>query len=134
MIIFKYKEESLGVGRGTVRRPVADVFLKTQSGSYIEFHPYIDSGADLTLIPLSLGKLLGLHIDEKHMEQIGGIKGSVPIIQTECQMRIGQEDLKAKIAWALIEDVPPVLGRTDIFDRFNVTFKQKEGIIKFEKS
>jgi len=133
MITFKYKEESLGVGRGTIRRPVADVFLKTQSGDYIEFHPYIDSGADLTMIPLSLGRLVGLHLDERQMEQIGGIKGCVPIIQTKCQMQIGQEELKVKIAWALIEDVPPLLGRADVFDTFNVTFKQSDGLVYFQK-
>ena len=49
MIVFKYKKEMSGV-----KRPLADVFLKTVSGYWIEFHPYIDSGADVTLIPYSL--------------------------------------------------------------------------------
>lgn len=133
MIVFRYKEESLGKGIGKIKRPVADVYLKTKSNSWIEFHPYIDSGADLTMIPLSMGKLIGLHLDEKKVEQIGGIRGSVPFINAECKMRIGDEDLIVAVAWALIEDVPPLLGRTDIFDKFEVIFRQKEDTIIFQK-
>ena len=54
MIVFSYKEEQLV--QGTILRPVAEVFLKTNSNKWIEFHPYIDSGADITMIPLSVGK------------------------------------------------------------------------------
>lgn len=133
MIIFKYKEESLGIGRGMIKRPVADIYVKTKSSFWIEFHPYIDSGADLTMLPLSLGRLLGLHLDEKKVEQIGGIRGTVPIINTECLMRIGDEELKVKTAWALIEDIPPLLGRSDVFDKFEIIFKQKEDAIVFQK-
>lgn len=131
MIVFKYKEESLGKGFGKIKRPVADIYLKTNTNSWIEFHPYIDSGADLTMIPLSLGKLLGFHLDERKVVQIGGIRGSVPVINTQCQMRIGDGQFKVKIAWSLIEDVPPLLGRTDVFDKFEVTFKQSKNTIIF---
>lgn len=132
MIIFRYKEESLG-DRGKMKRPVADVSVKTRMGAWIEFHPYIDSGADVTMIPLSLGKLLGFEIDEGKIQQIGGIRGSVPVIYTKIALRIGEEEISVQVAWALIEDVPPLLGRTDIFDVFRVTFEQNKGIIIFEK-
>lgn len=131
MIIFKYKEESLGDKR-KIKRPVADVYLKTKDNSWIEFHPYIDSGADVTVIPLSLGKLLGFELDEGKIQQIGGIRGSVPVIYTRAVLKIGGKEVTTQVAWALIEDVPPLLGRTDIFDNFKVTFEQKRGIITFE--
>ena len=133
MIIFRYKEESLG-GRGTIQRPVADVSLKTKNNSWIEFHPYIDSGADVIMVPLSLGKLLGFEIDEGKIQQIGGIRGSVPVIYAKTGMRIGKEEFLVRVAWALIEDVPPLLGRTDVFDIFKVTFEQNKKIITFEKT
>lgn len=133
MIVFKYKTESLGPGKGKIKRPVADVYIKSKSKSWIQFHPYIDSGADVTMIPLSLGKLIGLQLREDKVEQIGGIRGSVPVIYTESQMRLGEEKFKIPIAWSLIEEVPPLLGRAGVFDRFNVTFKQKEAEIIFEK-
>ena len=133
MIVFKYKEESLGKGAGQIKRPVADIYLKTKSGSWIEFHPYIDSGADLTMIPLSLGKLIGLHLDERKVVQIGGIRGSVPVMNDYCRIRIGNNQLNVKIAWALIEDVPPLLGRADVFDFFEITFSQQKSKITFRK-
>ncbi len=132
MIIFKYKEEFTSL-KEKIRRPIAEVFLKTQSNSWIEFHPYIDSGADITMISLSLGKLLGLKINEDKIQRIGGIRGSVPIIYAHREMRIGEVVFDAKIAWSLIENVPLLLGRTDVFDIFKVTFEQYKKIIIFEK-
>jgi hypothetical protein len=131
MIVFKYKEESLGLKEERIKRPIANVFLKSRSNSWIEFHPYIDSGADLTMIPLSLGKLLGWGFSSKKVEQIGGVRGSVPVIYKNNLMRIGEKEFNARVAWSLIEDVPPLLGRADVFDIFEVTFKQKKGIILF---
>lgn len=133
MITFRYKEESLGPGIRKIRRPVADVFLRKEKDSWIEFHPYIDSGADVTLIPLSLGKLLGFEVNKSKIQQIGGIRGSVPAIYIKSAMKIGEEQFQVQIAWALIEDVLPLLGRTDVFDTFKVTFKQNKGIITFDK-
>src|SRR3989338_2984614 len=132
MIFFKYKEESLGIGKGTIKRPVADVFLKTKTNTWIEFHPYIDSGADVTLIPLSLGRLIGLVADEKKIQQIGGIRGSVPIIYSKIEMKLGKHTFYCDIAWALNEDVPPLLGRKDVFNFFRITFEQFKDLIIFE--
>lgn len=133
MIIFRYKQESLGKGQGSIKRPVADIHLKTQSNTWIELHPYIDSGADVTMIPLSLGKLLGFEINEHKIQQIGGIRGSVPVMYTKTHMKIGNEEFPVHLAWALIEDVPALLGRTDVFDRFKVSFEQYDEIIVFER-
>ncbi|MEK7534745.1 MAG: hypothetical protein AAB600_05475 [Patescibacteria group bacterium] len=132
MIVFKYKEE-ITSRKQKIIRPVAEVYLKTLSNSWIKFYPYIDSGADITLIPLSLGKLLGFKIDESKVQQIGGIRGSVPVIFTQAFLKIGNEEFPTNLAWALIEDVPPLLGRTDVFDIFKVTFEQYKEVIIFEK-
>lgn len=132
MIVFKYKKEVASHGK-PLKRPVADVFLKSTSSDWIEFHPYIDSGADVTLIPLSLGKLIGFTINEREIEEIGGIRGNVPVIYVQNDMRIGKKTLSVHLAWALIEEVPPLLGRANVFDAFDVTFKQKEGLILFNE-
>lgn len=131
MIIFRYKSERGRRGQ-QVLRPVADVWLK-KGNSWIEFHPYIDSGADVSLIPLSLGELLGFEVNKDKIEEIGGIKGAVPVIYKRWPMKIGSETLKVLFAWALIEEVPPLLGRADIFEVFEVTFKQKKRKIIFKR-
>ena len=86
MIIFKYKLEPGRSPGQLIYRPVAEVYLYTKSGNWIKFNPYIDSGADVTLIPLSLGRLLGLEIDKNKIEEIGGIKGSIPVIYHKIQV------------------------------------------------
>jgi len=132
MIVFKYKTE-ITSKKQKIIRPVAEVYLKALSNYWIKFYPYIDSGADVTMIPLSLGKLLRFRINESKVQQIGGIRGSVPVIFIKAHLKIGNEEFPMSLAWALIEDVPPLLGRTDVFDIFKVTFEQYKRIIIFEK-
>ena len=106
--------------------------LPTNRCWFLSF-PYIDSGADVTLIPLSMGRLLGWEVDESKIQQIGGIRGSIPVIYIKNQMKIGEEEFSTQIAWSLIEDVPPLLGRKDVFDIFRVIFEQYNKFIIFEK-
>lgn len=131
MTIFRYKSEK-GAHQKFIKRPVADVWLK-KGKSWIEFHPYIDSGADVTLIPLSLGELLGFKIETEKIEEIGGIRGAIPVIYKKWKIKIGGEILAILLAWTLIEEVPPLLGRADVFDRLKITFQQKDDKIIFEK-
>ena len=132
MIVFHYKREPARILGQFIDRPVAEIYLKATTGKWIKFNPYIDSGADVILIPLSLGNLLGLEPDKNKIEEIGGIRGSVPVIYTKINLKIGEKEILATVAWALIEEAPPLLGRTDIFDNFKVTFDQTKGIITFE--
>ena len=134
MIVFNYKKEHSRTFAKLIYRPVAEIYLKSQSEKLIRFDPYIDSGADITLLPYSLGKLLGLEVNRKKVEEITGIKGSVPVVYDEVDAGIGEFNFKLKVAWAQVEEVPSLLGRKDVFDFFNVTFKQKSKIIIFEKS
>lgn len=117
----------------TVKRPVATVYLRAKDGKWVEFESIIDSGADISLLPLSVGRLIGLSPDGQDIKEIGGIRGNVPVIYFENEVRVGNTEFKAKLCWALLENVPPLLGRADVFDRFNVTFKQRDDTILFEE-
>ncbi|MEK6732613.1 MAG: hypothetical protein AABY55_03215, partial [Candidatus Omnitrophota bacterium] len=57
MIEFKYRKEA-SIITGEVLRPVADVILESAKFK-IEAAMYIDSGADITMLSLGLGKALG---------------------------------------------------------------------------
>ena len=118
---------------GTIERPIADILIQTKDGDWIEFHPFIDSGADITLLPYSFGLMLGLSTDLGSIKELRGVRGiGIPVIITKVRMRIGNIELNPRVAWALIEEAPPLLGRLDIFDKFNITFKEREGKIIFE--
>lgn len=133
MITFKYKDEKLE-SRSVVKRPFADVFLLSKKGDWIQFHPYIDSGADITLIPLSLGRLLGFEKAGSQVVNISGISGSTSVCYKKVRTRIGNKEFEINVAWCLTDRVPPLLGRDKVFDLFHITFKQNENLIIFEKA
>jgi hypothetical protein len=94
---------------------------------------YVDSGADITMIPLSVGRLIGLRRSKRDkLQRIFGVgRSSVPIIVKRVSMRLGSVDFTARIAWSQVEDVPLLLGRMDVFKEFDVTFKEREGLTSF---
>lgn len=133
MITFKYREEKGRFGQ-VVKRPVALVEFQNSNGDWIFKDLYIDSGADVTLIPRSVGDLLGFELNpDESIEEIGGIAGKLPTVRRQMNMRIGEVELKSEISWALVENVPLLLGRKDVFDAFHITFKQDKDLIFFEK-
>jgi hypothetical protein len=131
VIKFRYHRER-GIF-GEIYRPIAEIELQKADGRWAEFHPYIDSGADITLIPYSMGLYLGFKSPEGKIEELRGVRGvALPVEIRKVKMKIGDMELEPRVAWALIEEAPPLLGRLDIFDKFNITFKEKEGVIFFE--
>ena len=131
MIEFSYKEERLSESK-TVFRPVADVIIIAGDNTEVEIPMYIDSGADLSLIPLRFGKALGFTKEGKSIEEMRGIASTLPYIRQNVKFKFNNEIIDAEIAWALIEEVPALLGRKDIFDAFKITFLQQQKKIIFE--
>ncbi|UCE38981.1 MAG: hypothetical protein JSW00_07100 [Thermoplasmata archaeon] len=128
MIKFYYRK-MISPALGEIKRPIADILIQTVYGKWIKFRPFIDSGADITIIPHSVGKYLGFVMEDKIVE-FGGVSGKhLPVIIKKMKMRIGDIELEPRVGWALIEEAPPLLGRLDIFNKFNITFKEKDEIV-----
>lgn len=128
---FKYRKE-FSKTLGVIYRPVAEVIFINGDKEVRDF-PYVDSGADIKLIPRSVGELLGLTVNKEEIKEMGGVGGSKgPTILKTLKIQIGEIEFPIKIAWALVEDVPPLLGRADVFDKFEVRFRQKERITEFK--
>lgn len=125
-IDFDFKEEQSGLF-GNILRPVARIILVNGEIEVPE-HAYVDSGADVSLIPKSIGDLLEFKIkDEDSVEEIKGIgERGVPIIVKKLRMKIGEKAFETRVAWALIEEVPLLLGRTDVFNLFDICFKKNK--------
>ena len=66
-------------------------------------------------------------------EKIGGIGGSIQVITVKWRIKIGDKILQTLVGWAQSENVPALLGRQDIFDAYEISFKQKEKLITFEE-
>ena len=132
-IEFPFVEERANI-IPTILRPIARVKL-INKGIEITVDMYVDSGADITLIPYSVGIALGFRLKpDDEIKRIGGIGGGkVSIVLRKVKMRINGEELEIRLAWCMSEDVPLVLGRLDIFDKFDILFKERERKIVFIK-
>ena len=132
MIRYKFREEEGSMG--AILRPVADVVL--ERGEFrVEIPMYIDSGADISMIPYRFGKALGFKQEEKdNVQEVKGISGAgIPYSIKDITLILNGRKLKARIAWALVEEVPMLMGRMDIFDKFRIIFDEKKGWIDFEE-
>ncbi|MDI6592085.1 MAG: hypothetical protein QME61_04135 [Patescibacteria group bacterium] len=121
-IEFDFREEESNLF-GPIFRPVARLILINNKTKLPQIF-YVDSGADITLIPKSVGEILGFKV--KKDEQIAEIKGvgerGIPIVIKKAILQINEIKIKTKIAWSLIEEVPLLLGREDFFKFFEITF------------
>ncbi|MBO3842102.1 MAG: aspartyl protease family protein [Candidatus Brockarchaeota archaeon] len=117
---------------GEIYRPIVELEVETRAG-WITLLAYIDSGADISILPASFLKAFGVTVEEEEIREIRGIGGAkVPVIMKDVRMKIGELTFNSKIAIALIEDVPYILGREGVFDKFEICFRQKEKIVEFK--
>lgn len=131
MTVFKYRRQKSSVF-GEILRPIADIVLEF-NGNKLEIPMYIDSGADITLIPFTLGKALGFQEKADEIRQMKGISGAgVPYVIKKVAMYLNDKVIEARVAWSMIEDVPPLLGRVDVFSKFKTLFDEANEEIRFE--
>jgi len=120
---FKYSAEPSR--RGIVHRPIAHVYLQSKDRTWYLFYPYVDSGADTSLFPKSDATLLKLNLYQGEHSPIAGIgKIMLPAYIHKVKTKIGQTTINANIAFADSDEVPRLIGRTDIFKRFKITFDE----------
>jgi len=92
---------------------------------------YIDSGADITLVPSDFGKLLGMDLT-KNSATLAGVTGSpLRVSLQSAEVKIGSTRENAKIAVAARNDVPYLLGREGLFKAFKITFEEYKGVTSF---
>lgn len=124
-----YQHEILG----DIVQPYASAILHhadhTFAGEFL-----IDSGADITLIPRGVGELLGLTATAGDIGDLGDLQATLPAIYREVEMQIGDDRFHIRLAWALTEHVPLILGRLDVFDFFDIEFRQRERCTIFRRA
>ena len=92
----------------------------------------MDSGADISLIPESVGEALGFSTGESDLREVRSVSGHfIKIAVKNVKICIGRRIFNVRIGWALTEDVPLLLGRLDVFDKFKITFDEKNKTVIF---
>ena|SRR3990167_7727839 len=129
MVIFKYKKDKSGI-----LRPVANITIQHQH-SVADIPMYIDSGADISIIPRQAGEFLGFTKTNEKIIKMKGLAGfGVPYIEKDVTLVFdNKEKIKATIAWVLIEEVPALLGRKNVFNKFKIIFDEQEEKIEFHR-
>lgn len=125
MIEFEWKRKR-SAKFGIVYFPVAQgIIFGPENEMKAEF--LVDSGADISVIPYEAGIYLGFQLESaESIADIEGIGGSMPFVIRELQIAIGEYEFSARVAWSLSDEVPYLLGRMDIFDRFRIEFRKDE--------
>jgi len=111
---------------GQILKPIIPVTIAGPKRG-LNLFMLLGSGADLSLIPYSVGEAIGLEPDIKKRSEVQGIgEGSVPYIMSQVELQIGNVGIPVRVGWALIEEVPLILGRLDVFSHLSVEFRESE--------
>ena len=126
-IRFPFAKSITGAGE-TKLRPVMPLTLERQ-GRRITAAARIDSGADVSVLPYSVGLALGANWDE---EQPGAfLTGNLARLETRTLglgLSIGSNrPVGVVFAWVLSDDIPMLLGQYNFFDAFNACFFRGDG-------
>lgn len=112
---------------------MAYVYLQSKNGTRYSLVPYVDSGADTSLFPKGDASLFNLNLYEGEYSSIAGVgRVMVPAYIHDVKMRVGETVLDAPVAFADSDEVPRLLGRSDVFKRFRITFDERNRQTMFE--
>ncbi len=128
MIEFSFKEV-VSSKFGRILKPIIPITVIGPARK-MKIFALLDSGADISIIPYSAGEIIGLELNMTTRSEIQGIgEGSVPYVVSVVNLQIEDVEIPARIGWALIEEVPFILGRLDIFQNLGVEFREFENRI-----
>jgi len=134
---FKYKSlpRKDGPPRKTPTIPVT--FFGSEDS--IDIVAILDSGADISVLPLEVGEQLGLDLT-RNRSPCGGIGGEVDTAEDHVRVRIaqGHENYTFVIAVKVVLDpnssIPVLIGREGFFDKFEITFDEGRERISLKRT
>ncbi len=116
-------------GFGYIDRPKAEVLLIGPQGRSVKTRPYVDMGADHSLYPESIGRLLGVEVPQGKLIHLKGLTGQaiVAYLHTiKAQLAGAADSFDLPVAFALSEAVPQLLGRMGLLDAYEVLYRPNE--------
>ena len=125
-VIFPYAECSHSLF-GTIKRPVISLQLHSALfDQWLILHEVlVDTGADISVIPLRLGQIVVDHIEHGQPIHLGKVISSTSMYNAfvhRVRAKIGDKTFEMPVAIAISETIPPIFGRREALDRFSVCF------------
>ena len=119
-----------------IKSPTIPVTLKGRSTFPIKVLALIDSGADVSIIPISLAELLNLNLPEE-IQIAHGIGGEVKAKSSKMEIIVekNREKYSFMIPVQVILDnnTPIILGRKGFFDKFIIAIDEKKKKVKLKR-
>lgn len=134
-ISFKYKSMKRPNGV-IVKSPVIPLTLSGRSSIRPEVIALLDSGADLSIVPEDMAELLDLDTSMPS-DKSKGIGGEVEVKTTKMniELRKTHETYSFQIPVQVVlgdSKLPVLIGRAGFFDRFRITFDQRNQVISLK--
>ena len=104
--------------------PFAELSLKGADGRWRTFAVQVDSGAVVSVLTRSAAELLGVRLEDGERVELASIgRQPHPYFVHQLTARIGDMgDFVMRIALSDREDMPNLVGRLDVLDRFEIVF------------
>lgn len=119
-LTFPYQYKQIEFGK--VFNPYIPIPVKARWG-WQNLWFLVDSGADTTMLTLSLANQLGLNINKNKKSRLFGIgEKSVNAYPGKIDLKFEESVISVRCYFVDTEDTTLLLGRLDIFDKFNISF------------
>ncbi|PJA55671.1 hypothetical protein CO165_02325 [Candidatus Roizmanbacteria bacterium CG_4_9_14_3_um_filter_33_18] len=131
VLTFPYQYKQIEFGK--VFNPYIPVSVRARWG-WQNLWFLVDSGADTTMLTLSLANQLGLNINKNKRSRLFGIgEKSVIAYPGKIDLKFKNVIISARCYFIDTEDSTLLLGRLDIFDKFNIFFDSTNQKVVFNR-
>lgn len=115
--------------------PTASFWLNVESGTEsLPLFFLFDTGADVSSLPVSAGLKLGIDFSKCPRIGMSGFEGStISVYKSKIKVRFNKKSLTVPCVFHPNDDVPILLGRAGILDRFNIFLDAKKEEVTFEE-
>ena len=118
---------------GEVPDPVIIVDVLTKEG-FLPFEFILDTGADCTVLPKYMAELTGVDLSSCKQDCTYGLKNEpLNVYIDNITIKISRYEFPIRCLFSEDDSTSLLLGRMDIFSRFNIIFDNKNKRIKLTK-
>lgn len=112
---------------GAIPYPILPVTI-TSGKKSLKYDFVVDTGADVTTMPKHMAYELGIDLSNLAKGKSQGVgEGLVETWETKVRMQIANERVLVRCSFVSSNKIPPLLGKVDIFSRFNFYFDNDNG-------
>jgi hypothetical protein len=124
---FRYKKQESALF-GNILRPLVRLEAYSEVGGdwLVLENVLADTGADISVLPSSMGEALVFDVKSPRKPHIKGIapQARVRVYIHKLRFRLNSKEWSLPVAIADTDNVPPILGRVNGLDLFNANFKK----------